>query len=116
MLDNDQAMRGLLQLALERNGFQVHPAATAADAERVLAAASTIDAMLLDLHLGGGHSGVSLVRDWREAGALAPFLVVTGTPEDPSLAELDHEPMFRGVLAKPFLLDELVARVQQITS
>lgn len=116
VLDNDRAMRGLLALAVERGGHEVLQAGTVDEAESAMQATDPVDGMLLDLHLGGGHSGVSVVERWRAADRLAPFLVVTGTPEDPSLARLDGEPRFHGVLAKPFLLDELLQRVEDLTA
>lgn len=114
VLDNDRAMRGLLTLAVEREGHEVLQAGTVEEAEAALEMAGSVDGMLLDLHLGGGHSGVSVVARWREVDRLAPFFVVTGTPEDESLAQLDGEPRFHGVLAKPFLIDELQRRVDQL--
>ena len=114
MLDNDRSMRGLLALALERGGHEVVQAGTADEADAALAEGEKVDGMLLDLHLGGGHSGVSVVARWSESKQLAPFLVVTGTPEDPSLASLDGEELFQGVLGKPFMIDELLRRVDEL--
>lgn len=107
-------MRGLLALAVERGGHQVLQAGSVDEADAALDAAGAVDGMLLDLHLGGGHSGVSVVERWRGSGRLAPFLVVTGTPEDASLAQLEGEALFRGVLGKPFLIDELLSRVEAL--
>ena len=115
VLDNDRPMRGLLALAVERGGHEVLQAGTVDEAEAAMQASEPVDGMLLDLHLGGGHSGVSVVARWRESGLLAPFMVVTGTPEDASLSELDGEPRYHGVLAKPFPLDELLRRVEMLT-
>jgi len=104
-------MRGLLALALERGGHEVVQAGTVDEADAALVEGLPVDGMLLDLHLGGGHSGVSVVERWSASHQLAPFLVVTGTPDDASLASLEGEELFQGVLGKPFLLDELLARV-----
>lgn len=107
-------MRGLLALVLERGGHDVVQAGTVEEADAALADSPEVDGMLLDLHLGGGHSGVSVVERWSESKQLAPFLVVTGTPEDASLAKLDGEEFFQGVLAKPFMIDELLLRVAEL--
>jgi DNA-binding response OmpR family regulator len=114
VLDNDRSMRGLLALALERGGHEVVQAGSVDEADAALAEAPQVDGMLLDLHLGGGHSGVSVVARWSESKQLAPFLVVTGTPDDASLANLDGEPLFQGVLGKPFMIDELLSRVAEL--
>ncbi|MCH2101069.1 MAG: response regulator [Planctomycetes bacterium] len=115
VLDNDYSMRSLLALAVERGGHEVVQAGTVDEAEVALdAAAGPVDGMLLDLHLGGGHSGVSVVARWRASQRLTRFLVVTGTPEDPSLAELEGDEFFQGVLAKPFSIEDLLQRVARI--
>lgn len=101
-------------MVLQRGGHEPVAVGTVSEAEAALAEHGEVEGMLLDLHLGGGHSGVSVVADWARSGQLAPFLVVTGTPEHPSLAELEGQPLFRGVLAKPFPLDELQRRVQEL--
>ncbi|HEX9794699.1 MAG TPA: response regulator [Planctomycetota bacterium] len=113
VLDNDRALRDLLVLAVGRAGVPVCAAADAEEAERVLRAGG-IGLLLLDLHLGGGRSGHQLARAWEQAGLLPQFLVVTGTPEDPALAELDRMPGFRGVIAKPFSVLELAERARAL--
>lgn len=107
-------MRGLLALALERGGHEVLQAGTVEEADALLDSSGEVEGMLLDLHLGGGHSGVSVVEHWRASERLAPFLVVTGTPEDPSLQSIQDESLFRGVLGKPFMIDELQRRANAL--
>ena len=55
-------MRGLLALVLERGGHDVVQAGTVEEADAALADSPEVDGMLLDLHLGGGHSGVSVAH------------------------------------------------------
>ncbi len=113
ILDNDRAMREMLVLALRQGGLQPLAAATAEEAEQHLRAGHA-DQMLLDLNLGGGHSGVTLVQRWQGLGLLRPFLMLTGTPDDPALDALHACPGFAGVLAKPFAVDQLVERLKQL--
>jgi DNA-binding response OmpR family regulator len=113
VFDNDRAMRELLSMAIGQAGFDAVAVGDVAQAEAELAD-SKVEAMLLDLHLGGGHTGVSLIEQWRQRGWNQPFLMITGTPEHPSLAQLSGLPGFHGVLPKPFLMDELIARVRAL--
>lgn len=115
VLDNDRAMRELLCEALRRGGHQALPAGRADEAESLLAE-EPVDGMLLDLNLGGGHTGASLVERWSAASRLAPFLIVTGTPEHPELDALGRIDSFRGVVAKPFDLGDLLTRVGELAS
>jgi len=115
IFDNDRAMRDLLAMAVGQAGFHAVPVGEVAEAESQLSA-ERVDAMLLDLHLGGGHSGVSLVAQWRQRGWNQPFLIITGTPEHPSLQELEGLEGFHGVLPKPFPINELIDRVRALTA
>ncbi len=102
-------MRELIGLVLKRAGFMALPAGNLEAAEEWLESAQ-VDAMHLDLHLGGGNSGASVVERWRDKGCLVPFLVVTGTPDHPCLADLEGEALCGGAVAKPFSIEELSRR------
>ncbi len=108
-------MRELLALAVQHQGMNPRPAASVEDAEREIAVGD-VDMMLLDLNLGGGHTGVSLALEWRERGCLLPFVIITGTPQHPSLSELEGMEEYCGLLSKPFpmpdLLNQLSAMAQ----
>mgnify|MGYP003956227077 CR=1 FL=1 len=108
-------MRDLFALALQQVGMQACPAGTATQAEKVMSKGD-LDFMIVDLNLGGGHTGVSLALDWHKRGCLLPFMVVTGTPEHSSLASLNGLPGFQGVLSKPFPIDELLIRLRKMAS
>jgi hypothetical protein len=61
-------------------------------------------AVLMDFHLGGGHSGAAVARRWAAEGRLPPFWLVTGTPEDEEVRALADLPQLRAVVGKPFSL------------
>ncbi|RMH03576.1 MAG: response regulator [Planctomycetota bacterium] len=113
VLDNDSSLAELLELALGRGGCEarVHRRAETAEAELRREGA---DFLVLDLNLGGGHSGERLARRWAEEGILPPFLLLTGTPEDPRLAGLVDLPGFHGVQAKPFSILALVETIRGV--
>ena len=112
-LDNDPAMRELLALAIQHQGMNPRLASSVEEAEAELLAGD-IDIMLLDLNLGGGHTGVSLALEWQQRGCLVPFTVVTGTPNHPALLDLDGMPEYHGLLAKPFPIPDLLSCLQNM--
>ena len=106
-------MRDLLAMAVQRQGMNPRPASTVEEAEKELLMGD-IDMMLLDLNLGGGHTGVSLALEWHQRGCLVPFTVVTGTPNHPALTELDGVTEYCGLLAKPFPIPDLLSCLQKM--
>ncbi len=110
VLDNDAGMRELLVLALGMQQLQALPAGTVEEAEAFLPEA---EALLMDFHLGGGHSGAELARRWAEEGRLPRFWMVTGTPEDPEVHALSALPQFQAVVGKPFRLLGLAQSVAE---
>ncbi len=108
-------MLDLLALALKQVGMKACPAGTANEAEKAIRKGN-LDFMIVDLNLGGGHSGVSLALDWHQRGCLLPFMVVTGTPKHSSLASLKGLPGFQGILSKPFTINKLLTRLRKMAS
>lgn len=106
-------MRELLALAIQHQGMNPRMASSVSEAEAELAVGD-VDMMLLDLNLGGGHTGVSLALEWKQRGCLVPFVVVTGTPNHPSLADVDGMAEYHGLLAKPFPIPDLLSHLQKM--
>jgi PAS domain S-box-containing protein len=90
---------------------------TAANAEGALALAQRawFDVLLLDVNLGGGPTGLDLLRELRTMSAYAyvPALAVTALsrPHDRERI-LGHG--FDGYLAKPFTRDEMIASIDEV--
>jgi DNA-binding response OmpR family regulator len=101
VLDNDRSMRELVAHALRLQEVECVAVGTVEEAEAVLAGAT---AVLMDFHLGGGHSGAAVVRRWAAEGRMPPFWLVTGTPEDEEVRSLVDLPQLRAVVGKPFSL------------
>lgn len=101
ILDNDRSMRELVALALRMQELDCVAAGTVEEAELALPESA---AVLMDFHLGGGHSGAAVARRWAAEGRLPPFWLVTGTPEDEEVRALAELPQLRAVVGKPFSL------------
>jgi DNA-binding response OmpR family regulator len=101
-----------LQFNLESEGYDVELAADGLVAVERLSRAPGFDLVILDLMLPG-LGGFQVVRRMRAAGNLTPVLILT--------AKDDPEDVVRGLeegaddyLAKPFRLEELLARVRGV--
>ena len=95
IVEDDALLRELLAVALERHGFAVETAASAADAKRVFSRGDH-DAVVLDVSLGPGPNGFDLADALR---AQAPHLAVvflTNLP-DSRFAERDPKGLPGGV-------------------
>lgn len=109
LVDNDQRITELVAFFLRRSGHAVRTASSFA-AARVEIARARPDLVLSDLDLGEERGLIELPRLAAE-GVLPPTLVVSGFLDRSAQIELERLPQVVGVLAKPFDLDVLVARV-----
>ncbi|WP_369137051.1 response regulator [Modestobacter versicolor] len=103
-----QSVTGLLELA----GWGVHEAGDAEDA-RWLSTATSPDLVVTAATVPGAESGATLLRELRDAGSTARFLVVTAEPTDEQRAAVTAAGAL-ACLAAPvdahLLLDALAAR------
>jgi DNA-binding response OmpR family regulator len=106
VVDDDESLRMLCRINLELDGYRVIEAASLAEAREVLAGDS-VDAMLLDLHLGDGD-GRDLLASL--GSVRPPVALFTGSeaigPDLHALAD--------AVLAKPFGIEHLSETVRRL--
>ena len=110
LVDDEHRVVRVLALALEREGYRVLTATSAADALR-LTESGHVDAVLLDVWMPHVDGWQTLTR-LRAGGFDAPVVLMSGFP-------LDTDPRARdaaAVLAKPFTIAELVSTVGSAVS
>lgn len=112
IVDDDAALRSTLAEQLEVDGeFAPAEAGTAAEAEAMLSGdQGRFDAVLLDIGLPDGD-GRDLCAKLRKAGVKVPIIMLTGADAESDVVRgLDAGA--NDYIAKPFRLNELLARVR----
>jgi DNA-binding response OmpR family regulator len=111
LVEDDELIGTMVELNLEHARFEVVWARSAEDAQRHLDR-GRFDAMLLDLMLPG-MDGMQLAASLRRAGVTTPILMLT-VRDDTRTKVAALEGGIDDYLAKPFDVEELVARVRAL--
>jgi two-component system response regulator MprA len=112
VVDDERAVRDSLRRALELEGYEVELAADGAEALYRLESNGQPDAVILDV-LMPGVDGLEVSRRLRSKGNTVPILMLTARTEVESrVAGLDAGA--DDYLAKPFALEELLARLRAL--
>jgi two-component system response regulator MprA len=112
VVDDERAVRDSLRRALELEGYEVELAADGAEALYRLESNGQPDAVILDV-LMPGVDGLEVSRRLRSKGNTVPILMLTARTEvENRVAGLDAGA--DDYLAKPFALEELLARLRAL--
>ena len=111
VVDDDNALRSALMEQLGINEeFAPEEAASLAEAERMLSKGTRYEALLLDVSLPDGD-GRDFCRTLRQRGMKMPVIMLTASAEESDIVRgLDSGA--NDYLAKPFRLNELLARLR----
>jgi len=111
LVDDEEHLRSMLEVALRHHGFDVHPVDNGSDA-LVAARAAEPDLVVLDVMMPG-LDGFEVCRQLRGDGMRTPVVFLTardGTEEKVRGLTLGGD----DYLVKPFSIEELVARVNAV--
>jgi len=111
LVDDEEHLRSMLEVALCHHGFDVHPVDNGSDA-LVAARAAEPDLVVLDVMMPG-LDGFEVCRQLRGDGMRTPVVFLTardGTEEKVRGLTLGGD----DYLVKPFSIEELVARVNAV--
>ncbi len=109
VVDDEAQVRLIMARQLAAGGYRVLEAGSGEEAIALLATVA-IGVVVTDTCMPGGISGVELIRRIRAAYPGQPMLRISGVHA--SRLEDDPPPDDVPFLAKPFSMDELLARVQ----
>ncbi|MFN0166461.1 MAG: ATP-binding protein [Bryobacteraceae bacterium] len=110
VMDDEAALRTMLERVLRSLGYEVQSACDGAEAialyEAAKASGRDFDAVLLDLTVSGGMGGIEAARRLREVNPSAKLIVSSGYSNAPVMSSL-REYGFDGVLPKPWKVAQL---------
>ncbi len=111
LVDDDEAVRAMMNATLERRGFDVVSAASVTEALRCIATES-FDVLITDLHMPNAGDGFTVVTAMRHSQPNALTLLVSGYPDVQSamaaiLLEADE------IIVKPFEAGRLAELVHE---
>jgi CheY-like chemotaxis protein len=115
VMDDEQAIRKLLEDVLRRFGYKASSAADGAEAvalyESAIASGIPFDAVILDLTVSGGMGGVEAAAKIRELDSSARLIVSSGYSDSEALSDYRRFG-FDDVIPKPWAIAE-VGRVMR---
>lgn len=122
LIDDDRDFVLSVKLILENNGYEVHTAANAAEAEAVLDKGVRPDGMILDVMMSGRGEGMIFARKIRKNAAYKdiPILMLTGMRNATGFGPIKddpRDPVFLPVdiyLEKPVLPDTLLKKLEEM--
>lgn len=105
LVDDDNAVRNMMTVTLERKGFEVVAASNVPEALRLIAT-ETFDALITDLHMPNAGDGFTVISAMRRSQPDAVTLLVSGYPDVQTamtaiLLEADE------IIVKPFEVGKL---------
>jgi CheY-like chemotaxis protein len=117
VVEDEEAIRALVDFTLTRLGYEVSEAETALDGVNLyrerLEAGERFDAVILDLTLPGGMGGKEALKHLIEIDPTVNAIVSSGYAMDSTMARY-QDYGFRGVIAKPYEAAELGKIVHEV--
>jgi len=117
IVDDEEAIRALVEFTLERLGYQVTQAESALEGVDIyrqkLEAGERFDAVILDLTLPGGMGGKEALKKLIEIDPTVNAIVSSGYAMDATMSRY-QDYGFRGVIAKPYEAAELGKIVHEV--
>jgi PAS domain S-box-containing protein len=119
IVDDEEAIRALVEFTLTRLGYEVTAAETALEGVNVyrqkLEAGERFDVVILDLTLPGGMGGKEALKKLIEIDPTVNAIVSSGYANDATMSRY-QDFGFRGVIAKPYEAAELGKIVHDVIS
>jgi PAS domain S-box-containing protein len=119
LMDDEETVRKVAGRMLTRMGYEVEFARDGAEAvtkyREAMKARIPFDAVILDLTVRGGMGGQDTIKRLLEINPGVRAVVSSGYSNDPVMADFQRY-RFKGVVAKPFKIEELGKILQRVMS
>jgi|HigsolmetaAR202D_1030399.scaffolds.fasta_scaffold00166_22 Response regulators consisting of a CheY-like receiver domain and a winged-helix DNA-binding domain len=113
IIDDDQSILTLIQLLFEHEGFTLLQADNGEEGVQI-AAQERPDCILLDIAMPR-RTGLQVYHDLQASDAAGiPIIIFSAIPNQQTEAEWLALPNVVDVIRKPFMIDQLVARIANI--
>ena len=111
LVDDDEAIRSMVDEVLRQQGFDVTTAANVPEALKLISS-NVYDVLLSDLHMPGTGDGLTVVSAMRHANPKAVTMILSAFPE---LDAASHAIMLQAdqVLVKPMKMMALVTAIKE---
>ncbi len=117
VMDDEEAVRNLLQSVLSNLGYEVQTARDGTEAinvyERAKAAGRRFDAVLLDLTVSGGMGGIEAAAKLKEMDPSSKLIVSSGYSDAPVMSDFARYG-FDAVITKPWRAAEISAVFRRV--
>ncbi len=117
IVDDEEAIRALVEFTLSRLGYEVSEAATAIEGVNLyrekLESGERFDLVILDLTLPGGMGGKEALKKLIEIDPTVNAIVSSGYATDATMSRY-QDFGFRGVIAKPYEASQLGKKVAEV--
>lgn len=107
VVEDELLIRMALAQTLEDAGYDVIEAGNGLEAIAAIAGDARIDAIITDVDMPGGISGLDIARMAKLAGSIVPVLVMSGREHDLSAAGIDDADF----ILKPCRTEDLLSRL-----
>jgi two-component system response regulator HydG len=106
IVDDEESIRFTLECFLTDEGYEVVTAKSYSEAIEIFETGS-FDLMYADIILGGGKTGLDVIREARQRGITCPVVVITGAPSVESAVEAARLEVF-DYIPKPIRWENLM--------
>ena len=117
VMDDEELILRACAKVLAAGGYHAVLARDGAEAVRLyreaLEAGGRYDAVIMDLTVPGGMGGQEAIRELLEIDPRVRAIVSSGYCNDPVMANFEAHG-FRAVVAKPYVMDELLEAVERV--
>ncbi len=106
IVDDEESIRFTLECFLKDEGYEVVTAKSYGEAVEIIET-KAVDMIYADIILGGGKTGLDVIRVARERGINCPVVIITGAPTVETAVEAARLGVF-DYIPKPIRWEDLI--------